>query len=404
MRFLLVGNAPYTNRGCEAIVRGTMNILRKTFGDDIAVTNASFGSKELIEQQARNEPDHAITNVHLHSESPRFSKRWFIQRLNQRLGASIGIDYPELEGYLNDASFALEIGGDNYSLEYGEPWKFFELDWFLMKHRLPVAIWGASVGPFKANPSFESRAKKHLRKLAAIFARETESQSYLESIGIAQNVQLTCDPSFAMTPKLPPVDKVGFSFPDNAVGLNVSPLMAKFVTGGDQDQWLNICVETVKLVIQGIDRPVVLIPHVSSANPISSDDLLLQKIAEKVPAVLVVPDTLDAEETKGIISKCAVFCGARTHSTLAAISTCVPTLSLAYSIKARGLNKDVYGSQDFCIDPTEITPELVKTKILKLYESRNAVADQIRNRVPSMTELAYKSGATLKALIDSRNA
>ena len=31
--FILAGNGPYTNRGCEAIVRGTVKILREYFSD-----------------------------------------------------------------------------------------------------------------------------------------------------------------------------------------------------------------------------------------------------------------------------------------------------------------------------------------------------------------------------------
>jgi hypothetical protein len=35
--FLLVGNGPYLNRGCEAIVRGTMAILCQAFGEGFRV-------------------------------------------------------------------------------------------------------------------------------------------------------------------------------------------------------------------------------------------------------------------------------------------------------------------------------------------------------------------------------
>ena len=40
---------------------------------------------------------------------------------------------------------------------------------------------------------------------------------------------------------------------------------------------------------------------------------------------------------KGYISRCELFIGARTHATIAAYSTGVPTLVLGYSVKARGI-------------------------------------------------------------------
>ena len=403
-QFLLVGNAPYLNRGCEAIVRGTMKILRKSFGDDVLVTNASFGPRPVLEEQAKNEKDPAITNVHLDGETTRFSKRWLLQRLNQRLGASIGMPYPILDTALNQSCAALEVGGDNYSLDYGEPWSFLELDWYLESRGIPVSIWGASVGPFSANPGFEYRAKKHFNSLDGIFVRETATQKYLSSIGVSKNVYLTSDPSFAMDAEMPSREELGFSLPQNAVGLNLSPLMAKYVTGGNKDRWIELSIQLVSKVRDALDMPVFLIPHVSAQTDQSSDYLFMQHVVERVSDVFLTPDTLNAEKTKGLIAGCSLFCGARTHSTLAAISTCVPTLSLAYSIKARGLNQDVFDSQDFCVDPKVLTPEIVVEKLLQMKSNQNQIREQLQERVPILKAAAYQSGETLKQLITNRNA
>ena len=54
----------------------------------------------------------------------------------------------------------------------------------------------------------------------------------------------------------------------------------------------------------------------------------------------------NAEQLKWIISKCAAFIGARTHATIAAYSTGVPTLVLGYSIKSVGIARDLFGSEE----------------------------------------------------------
>lgn len=59
------------------------------------------------------------------------------------------------------------------------------------------------------------------------------------------------------------------------------------------------------------------------------------------------------EELKGFISRCRLFVGARTHATIAAYSTCVPTLVAGYSVKARGIAKDLFGSEENYVLPVQ---------------------------------------------------
>ena len=49
---------------------------------------------------------------------------------------------------------------------------------------------------------------------------------------------------------------------------------------------------------------------------------------------------------KYIISECRFFIGARTHSTIAAYSTAVPTLVLSYSEKSLGIAEDLFVTSD----------------------------------------------------------
>ncbi len=44
---------------------------------------------------------------------------------------------------------------------------------------------------------------------------------------------------------------------------------------------------------------------------------------------------------------------ARTHATIAAYSSCVPTLVVGYSIKARGIAKDLFGTDEGYVLPVQ---------------------------------------------------
>ena len=58
-------------------------------------------------------------------------------------------------------------------------------------------------------------------------------------------------------------------------------------------------------------------------------------------------------ELKGYIARCRFFVGARTHATIAAYSTCVPTLVVGYSVKSRGIARDLFGTDEGYVLPVQ---------------------------------------------------
>ena len=59
------------------------------------------------------------------------------------------------------------------------------------------------------------------------------------------------------------------------------------------------------------------------------------------------------EELKGCISRCRFLVAARTHASIAAYSTGVPTLVAGYSVKARGIARDLFGTEDGHVLPVQ---------------------------------------------------
>jgi polysaccharide pyruvyl transferase WcaK-like protein len=56
-------------------------------------------------------------------------------------------------------------------------------------------------------------------------------------------------------------------------------------------------------------------------------------------------------DLKGKIGLCDFFIGARTHSTIAAYSQCIPTLVMGYSVKSVGIAQDLFGSWEKYVIP-----------------------------------------------------
>jgi polysaccharide pyruvyl transferase WcaK-like protein len=416
--FLLVGNGPYHNRGCEAIVRGTMEILRREFGPDIHAEAGVYASDEVVASQNIHELDPAIHSFPIMGMGPRLSRKWWASQANRRLGCRFSPQCWDWQPLLKTTAVALEVGGDNYSLDYGKPDGFLDMDRFIQRRGIPIVLWGASVGPFDDAPEFAARIFTHLSSLFAIFVRETESLEYLRAHGVSRNVHLVADPAFLMEPLAVPREKLGFPLPAEAIGINLSPLISRFrqheqtlQSGGDRgwEEWAQTCVAVVEAVGKQSDRPVLLVPHVSSDSPANDDWQLLEAVCKKLAGrlkhgIFIVPRGLNAQELKWAIAHCSVFIGARTHSTIAALSSGIPTLSIGYSMKARGINHDLFGHQDYCLGVNEFSPSNVVTRLQRLLQLNAEIRAHLQAVIPTFRSRARAAGLLLKNLLSKHHA
>ena len=97
----------------------------------------------------------------------------------------------------------------------------------------------------------------------------------------------------------------------------------------------------IEHILRGSDMRVALIPHV--VRPNEDDRKPLGSLYERFKdsgRVIMVSDR-PAEELKDIIARCRFMVAARTHACIAAYSSMVPTLALGYSVKSRGIARDV---------------------------------------------------------------
>ena len=86
-------------------------------------------------------------------------------------------------------------------------------------------------------------------------------------------------------------DKLPFALPEGVIGLNFSPIMAKYMieekvqvwelTEDHLAPWTAFCVDAVVTLAESTGRDILLIPHVGS-NKIGIDDFaFLEKIAKQ---------------------------------------------------------------------------------------------------------------------------
>ncbi len=409
--FILAGNWAYSNLGCEAIVRGTTTVLREGIGE------CYFISHYFTEQKcsdAQRETDPSIIHRPF-PFFPRYSLPWIQDQIERRLfhRPPFSRAYSKtLVRSFEGAQAVLMLGGDTFSPYYDDADTYFGLSSVAVSQNLPVAIWGASIGPFSDDRDYESWATEKLRQISLLCVRETETLSYLESIGLKQNVVLSADPAFHLEPspcKLP--SEIVKVLAGGCIGLNLSPLLWRYMSDYEPSHswqknlqsWVQLAAEIIRNLLNRFSMPILLIPHVFSevGDEMRDDYLFLHRVTKMVrepDGVFLLGPGLNAAQTKWVIGQTSVFCGARSHSTLAAISSCVPTICIGYSMKARGISKDVYGHLDWLIKGQDLVDtSILGDRMASLYERESEVRSHLERMNPIFQQ---RTRDAVKKLID----
>lgn len=384
--FILEGNGGSWNLGCQAILRATMAILDAHFGACTYINAPCSYDGPIPSQKVRKE-----RLIHRCSPDRRASWPWIRLQVDKRLlGHRSGFAF---ERYLHRASAVFALGGDNFTLDYGlehcRPQ--FEAAEVVERAKCPFILWGASVGPFSSEPAFEREAVDRLKRMTHICVRETVSRDYLAGLGVTENVSLVSDPAFALQPERPIATGDWASwFETGCIGLNLSPLFGRYRER--PESWQADAADCVRILDQTVDVPILLIPHVFGRN---SDLGFLRCVHKAVGKtrnpVALVETPLNACETKWVISQTSLFVGARTHATIAALSTNVPTISLGYSVKARGINRDVYGHEQWVIPAKQLTPKRLSETVGQLWDQRAEVHGQLSRTMVEYQRRTFKA-------------
>ena len=145
--------------------------------------------------------------------------------------------------------------------------------------------------------------------------------------------------------------KIPFNEDDKIVGINISPYIMQ--CENEQGIAYENYRELIRYILSKTDYKVMLIPHVVWKG--NDDRLVNRKLYDDFGqnSRIAMIDDCGCEELKYVISRCSLFVGARTHATIAAYSSGVPTLVVGYSVKARGIAGDLFGTAEHYVLPVQ---------------------------------------------------
>jgi len=405
--FLLVGHAGLWNRGCEAILETTFRLLTERFSQPtFTVVSFDWANDRFLAK--------AWENVSFRNVTPERwrSPHWYfrVARRLLHLGPS---DWRAIHNHLcreyRKADAVLSVGGDNYTTDYS-PFPAYYLDVlkYAREQNTKGVIWAGTVGPFD-DPEIRRKVVEVLKDTPLITARESLTVQYLASIGIAENVRSVADPAFLLEPLSSPA-ALSYRIGEDRqfLGICASSMLWKYVSDQTERDRSDVLVKFIDWVVGETGFCVALIPHVvdtrPGAPPERNDYSFLTQIAQRVrraDRVVVVEGLLRAREIKHVVSGCRFFIGSRTHSTIAALSSGVPTISLSYSMKSRGINRDVLGTEDFALPVKELSLERLQRVFQNLMEREDEVRSILQQRIPLVKEHARKNAQYLAELLEA---
>ena len=254
---------------------------------------------------------------------------------------------------------AVSIGGDNYCYPEMVPDLILAHNVF-KKKGFETVLWGCSIEPSSLK---DEALLQDLKGYDRIYARESITYKALLDAGIDKDrLVLRKDPAFELICD----DKaLSVDVPEGElIGINLSPMVLD--RAGDAAAVKESYRKFMRFILEDPAKKILLVPHV--VWPSNDDRGPLSQLYEEFKdtgRVFLIPDS-PAEVLKGYISRCSFFVGARTHSTIAAYSSGVPTLVIGYSVKSRGIATDLFGTTEGYVLPVQ---EIRDTdSLIKAYE------------------------------------
>ncbi len=395
------------NHGCEAIVNSLCHMIKEKvklvsyFGEE----DERYSLKELCEIRGeRRFENHKAAHVLYYG----------YRKLTGDKESFIRYRYGDV--FKKEAApLAISIGGDNYCYENMLGDLRLANSAFNRRGTRTVLL-GCSIEPELLK---RKEIAEDLRKYHTIIARESITYEALKEAfgktskeisektdkGMAEAVSGGCpevlcfpDPAFTLMAKELPLPE-GFAL-GNTVGINVSPMIQ------DNEKKSGVTMENYKelisFIIQNTDMQITLIPHVVWERNDDREPLHeLYRAFADTGRVVEIGDG-GCEELKGFIGRCRFFVGARTHATIAAYSMGVPTLVAGYSVKARGIARDLFGTDENYVLPVQSLEK--KDDLTKgfqwLLSHEKEVREKLGEVMPGYKERALETGKEVDRLWD----
>jgi len=275
------------------------------------------------------------------------------------------------------------------------------------------------MGPF-ARGWHRFMARWALRRAKLIAAREETTYRYLVETGVDKRlISLVPDVAFAL-PSAPQARleeilvKEGINTAQRPlICLRVHPLNVYPGFSEVKQDYIQLMAQVTDYLVTSLNATVVFIPYyiwpkeVTKMGGIAArargDDItLIRDVLKKVQhkdRMIPIETEYGAVELNGIIGQCDLFIGAAMHCNIAAISMCVPTISMDFRYKTPAVMKMV-GLEKYYCDLRTVTFSELTGKIDDLWNNRERIRKMLEFKVEDFRTSIHSFGESLTKLLN----
>lgn len=263
----------------------------------------------------------------------------------------------------------------------------------------PIAFYAQTMAPFGV---FRPLMRWLIKRASMVTVRDPASMENLRREGVdISKVHLTADPAFLLESQQPPYcpERRGTG---PVIGLSAARQTGRTLGTRQYEVLLQTLSEAARRLIQDLDATIVFIPHSSGKFKKVSDDIAVGlEICKRVgnnDRFYVIQEEWSPQQLKGLIAECDALLSLRMHPVIAALSTGVPSVILAFNDKAIGLMQRFGLAQYVCrIDKLNVD-ELVRA-VKDSLTNKVTIRHTLLARLDAMRDLAMENARLLRELL-----
>jgi polysaccharide pyruvyl transferase CsaB len=366
LRVGISGSYGGMNLGDEAILEGILTQLRATVEADVTVFSRVAADTELQHEVERVVPVRTLTRREIAPE---------VRALDLLVLGGGGLLYDgDAEVYLREVALAQEMG-------------------------IPVLLYAISAGPLTTSGS--RRAVREVLNASpppSITVRDRLGYRLLEDVGVTQEIHLTADPAFLLTPEELSTDALraeGVDLDRHVVGFSVrepGPAAPHI----DPEEYHALLANAADFIIERYDAEVVFVPMEKSDVQHSHGVVAHMQNAERAE---ILRRRYSPRQILDLMGRFDFAVGMRLHFLIFAALRGTPFAALPYASKVSGLLEDM-GME---------TPPLGSIGIGQLiaaidrsWDTRAEIRAKIGERLPAMKARARRTNELLAELLRRR--
>lgn len=406
-----------------------MCTMLRIFVDSSTETPASGSHAMIISTlkllaQVFPDAELAIVSSHPEVDRKRYGSFGFNLNIVGRASGRVRTAWALLRQYFK-ADLIVGVYGDGFVI--GANLVFLE---FITKMLLatfpgkPVVILPASIGPF-AKGLRSTLARWALKRVKVIAAREETTYRHLAGIGIDRS-RLFLTPDMAFACPVADSEKVGVIMANHGIirlkrpliGMNVSQPLNFYSSQhlGSRQGYNILMAALADYVVMNLDASVVLVPYYlwppdagtgrdkiltvgGGFDDTTAGREVYERVQQKNRVVPIETYCCDVTELNGIIGQCDLFIGGLLHTSIAAISAGVPTITMDFRYKTPAVMKMV-GLEKYYCDLRTVTFSELTGKVDDLWTNRERIRKMLEFRVEEFRTSIRSLGKSLTKLLN----